>query len=303
MDKQLFDDAIGEVPPSTVDVDAVIVRGRRAARLRRVTHPAVAAGVAVVLLTGVAAYSMTPGDDGGVTVGTAAPTSTTAPPASTPSRPRAQPSGHDQPGVVTLPPIPDPVPPPQCEQGDLETVAEAAGRLTRAATKAVRERRPDVQLVANAEFPAGTPRGPLEFYQTVEPAYPDVSVCDVRATLHAWATASTPLGDGNIGFDTRPAFFPTLSPLCGEEGTLDRTHCAEVTGPRGEKILTEVFEFERGTRKHQVQVIRADGTWLRIESENVATVKGSGGPTAPAPPFTVEQLIAIGTDPALTLFP
>jgi hypothetical protein len=30
MDKQLFDDAIGEVPPSTVDVDAAIARGRRA---------------------------------------------------------------------------------------------------------------------------------------------------------------------------------------------------------------------------------------------------------------------------------
>ena len=50
------------MPPSTVDVDAVIVRGRRAARLRRVVHPAVAAGVVVVLLTGVVAYSMTRGD-------------------------------------------------------------------------------------------------------------------------------------------------------------------------------------------------------------------------------------------------
>ena len=64
MHKQLFDDAIGEVPPSTVDVEAVITRGRRAARLRRVANPAVAAGVAVVLLTGAVAYTMTRGDDG-----------------------------------------------------------------------------------------------------------------------------------------------------------------------------------------------------------------------------------------------
>ncbi|GAB2987066.1 hypothetical protein [Saccharothrix stipae] len=303
MDKQLFDDAIGEVPPSTVDVDAVIVRGRRAARLHRVTHPTVAAGVAVVLLTGVAAYSMTSGEDDGTTVATAPPTSATAPPSSTPPRSRTQPSGHDQPGVVTLPPIPDPVPPPRCEKGDLETVAEAAGRLTQAATKAVRERRPDVQLLANATFPAGTPRGPLEFYQTTEPAAPHVSVCDFLSTLHAWATARTPLGDGNIGFETWPAFFPTLNPPCEEKDTPDRIHCEELTGPHGERILTETLEFARGTRKHQVQIIRADGTWLRIHSENDAMTKGSGGPTAPTPPFTVEQLIAIGTDPALTLFP
>ncbi|MFD0201080.1 MULTISPECIES: hypothetical protein [Saccharothrix] len=299
MDKQLFDDAIGEVPPSTVDVDAVIVRGRRAARLRRVTHPTVAAGVAVVLLTGVAAYSMTGGDNGGVTVGSAPPTSTTTPRDSTP-----QPSGPTPADLVTtLPSMPDPVPPPRCAQGDLDTVAEAAGRLTQAATEAVREQRPDVQLVANAMFPQGTPRGPLEFYQTVEPAYPDVSVCDIRATLHAWATARTPLGDGNIGFETRVPFTPTLNPPCDEEGTPDRVDCAEVTGPRGEKILTETFEYKRGTRKHQVQIIRVDGTYLRIHSENVATTHGDGGPTVPEPPFTVEQLIAIGTDPAMTLFP
>ncbi|PSL55856.1 hypothetical protein B0I31_104147 [Saccharothrix carnea] len=302
MDKRLFDDAIGEVPPSTVDVDAVIVRGRRAARLRRVTHPVVAAGLAVVLLTGAVAYSMTGDDGGGVIVGTAPPTSTAAPRSSAPATPH--PSGPTPADLVTtLPSMPDPVPPPRCGEGDLETVAEAAVRLTQVATAAVREQRADVQLVANAMFPAGTPRGPLEFYQAVEPAYPEVSVCDVRASLHAWATARTPLGDGNIGFETSPAFFPTLSPPCDEEGIPDRTHCAEVTGPRGEKILTETLDFERGTRKHQVRIIRADGTSLRIHSENVAMTTGGAGPTTPAPPFTVEQLVAIGTDPALTLFP
>src|SRR5215471_3244459 len=64
MHKELFDDAIGEVPPSTVDVDAAIVRGRRAAVVRRVVNPVVAAGVVVVLLIGVVAYTMTrPGPD------------------------------------------------------------------------------------------------------------------------------------------------------------------------------------------------------------------------------------------------
>jgi hypothetical protein len=310
MDKQLFDDAIGEVPPSTVDVDAAIARGRRAARVHRVANPAVAAGVAVALLTGVVAYSMTRGDDGGVPVGTAPPTSSTAPPSSAPST--SQPSGPDPadtaPPSSPVPPVADPVPPPQCEEGDLEPAGEAAARLSQAAMKIVRDQRPEVRLVANAmgDYPVGTPRGPLEFYQTVgvEPGHPEVSICDTRARFEAWATARTPLGDGNIGFSISPAFFSTLSPACDEEGYYERIHCAEETGPHGEKILVEAFEFEGGTRQHQVQIIRADGTRLRIQSENVATMsKGSDGPTASAPPFTVEQLIAIGTDPALTLFP
>ena len=76
MDKQLFDDAIGASPPSTVDVDAVIARGRRADRLRRVANPAVAAGAGVLaVMLGVAfavlpSHSADPAAGGAVGTGT-----------------------------------------------------------------------------------------------------------------------------------------------------------------------------------------------------------------------------------------
>src|ERR671933_229213 len=119
MDKQLFDDAIGEVPPSTIDVDAVITRGRRADRLRRVANPAVAAGVAVVLAVGAVAYTMNRGD-GGVGVG-GSPTS----PTSTTSAASPTPSAHTK---GELPP--DAKPPAACSRRYLESGAAVAARVS-----------------------------------------------------------------------------------------------------------------------------------------------------------------------------
>ncbi|NBH07965.1 hypothetical protein GTY80_32610, partial [Amycolatopsis sp. SID8362] len=47
MSKDQFDAAIGVVPPSTVDVEAVLDRERRRARVRRVANPWTAAGAGV----------------------------------------------------------------------------------------------------------------------------------------------------------------------------------------------------------------------------------------------------------------
>ena len=150
MDKQLFDDAIGEVPPSTVDVDAAIVRGRRAVRFHRVANPAVAAGVAVVLLTGAVAYTMTRDDDGILGVGTGPPPTTSV--------------GTETPSSsMTLPPDKEAPPlPPQCEKKNLETPEVAAGRLQQVVTDAVLAQRPDLQLTPHNRYPE---RMPFEFHQ------------------------------------------------------------------------------------------------------------------------------------------
>jgi hypothetical protein len=57
-----------------------------------------------------------------------------------------------------------------------------------------------------------------------------------------------------------------------------------------------------GLHGAQVSVLRADGTFLTLLSQNItgANYEVATRPTAPA---TVEQLIAIGTDPGLTLYP
>jgi hypothetical protein len=79
MDKQLFDDAIGEVPPSTIDVDAAIARGRRAAWTHWVANPVTAVAAGVVLVAGGAVALTLPGGNSAdpVTAGQVQPTSTT----------------------------------------------------------------------------------------------------------------------------------------------------------------------------------------------------------------------------------
>ena len=306
MDKRDFDDAIGEVPPSTVDVDAAIVRGRRAARIRRVANPAVAAGVAVVLLTGAVAYTMSDGDGGGTTVGTAPPATTSqaasssAPPTST-----APPGGPDgQPVPPTMIDAgDDAVPPPQCEEDDLESATDAAARLRQVATDAVLGQRPDLQLMPNVEYPQGTPRGPLEFYQIVEPGQ-ELSICDPRGRFESTATTKAPDGYGNLLVLVSPDLFPDQQMSCELNGLPGVTFCAAETGPHGQEIVKQTVGFEGGTVMHRVEVVREDGTSLLVQAENVATSSKYGGAaTATAPPLTLDQLVTIAIDPDLSIFP
>ena len=301
MDKQLFDDAIGEVPPSTVDVDAVIVRGRRAARIRRVANPAVAAGVAVVLLTGAVAYTMTRGDDGGPVVGTAPPSTTSSSPPST--------SSSEVPPSTTMPPgstfyeIPI-TPPPRCEEGDLETAKEAAARLRQVVTDAVLAQRPDLQLSPNHEYPKGVQREPLEFYQTITTEKAEVPLCDREGEFESTATTTAPDGDGNLLVLVGPDFHPDERISCERNGLPGVTFCEAPTGPDGEEIVKQTVGFEGGTVMHRVEVVREDGTAILVQAENVATSSKYGGPaTATAPPLSLDQLVAVATDPDLTLFP
>ncbi|NUT49089.1 MAG: hypothetical protein HOV94_17540, partial [Saccharothrix sp.] len=300
------------VPPSTVDVDAVIVRGRRAVRLRRVANPAVAAGVAVVVLTGAVAYTLSGGDVGsapvggtqvgGTSLGRASGTTSAGAPSSTT---REQPAGSkvSTPSAITLD---DKVPPPQCS-GRLEPATEAAARLTQATTDAVKAQRPDVELSANpaGDYPAGTPHGPLDFHQVraVDPGV-ELSICDRNATFEAWATTTTADGSGNIFVLVEPTWRKDLGPVCSSPGLGTRISCVTETGPRGEEIVRQTADMGGGITMNQVLVHREDGTRILVQAENVGTSgKAGDASTASEPPLTLDQLVAIGVDPALTMFP
>lgn len=59
-----------------------------------------------------------------------------------------------------------------------------------------------------------------------------------------------------------------------------------------------------GITMNQVLVHRKDGTRILVQAENIGTSgKIGGAPTASEPPLTLDQLVAIGVDPALTMFP
>src|SRR5215211_5856227 len=57
MKPQIFNDTIDESPPSTVDIEAIIVRERRSGRRRRLMGAGTAALVVVGLATGAVAYA------------------------------------------------------------------------------------------------------------------------------------------------------------------------------------------------------------------------------------------------------
>ena len=284
MHKQLFDDAIGEVPPSTVDVDAAITRGRRAARLRRVANPAVAAGAAVVLLTGAVAYMMT--RDDGIPVGgpPTSPTRTVTASATLPTR------------------DPEAKAPAACARPDLESGAKIVARLSPVARAAVLAQRPDLRLADNPEatYPRDVPHAALDFYQVTGETPTDLPICDEHSYFMGWATTRGPEGDGNLLISLAPAFRPTP----GSCADFDPDQCAEATGPNGEPVV-EIWETdENGVTNRQTSMVRSDGTLVRVTVENIATsIKTGGPPTATILPLTFEQMIAIAADPALTLFP
>jgi hypothetical protein len=264
MDKQLFDDAIGEVPPSTVDVDAVIVRGRRAARVRRVANPAVAAGVAVVLLTGAIAFTVYLGDgDGdGVRVGQTA-TSTTSP----------------MPTTSLTGPLPE-----ACTRTDLESADEVVARLTPLVRTKVQALRPDLQLTASPDEQLG----PFGFLQEHDNTIGDVPICDRTSSFRAFASTEGPEGIGSISIVVRPAD-------SDDPGSCDArlASCEKGTGPTGDRFRQKTT-VEEGATYTQVDVIRPDGTHVYLSS---------GGPISSGAPLNHQQLIAIGTDPGMTLFP
>jgi hypothetical protein len=297
MDKQLFDDAIGEVPPSTVNVEASIARGRRAARLRTVANPVAAAGLVVVLAVGVIAYTMTRGDsEGGVQVG-GPPASTT----SSASSPANMPSGSSTETKGALPP--DAKAPEACSRPNLETGAQAAARLTPVVKAAVNAQRPDLQLSDNssAVYPDGVQHAALDVYQVTGETPVDMPICDKDSAFYARATTKGPEGDGNMLIYVAPYFFDTL-PGCEDEMT--GPNCEELQGPHGEKVVKTTDETESGVTVVQVSIRHADGTLIRVNAQDTGTDVRDGNPaSATSMPLTDDQLVTIAADPGLTLFP
>lgn len=297
MDKQIFDDAIGEVPQSTINVDAAIGRGRRAARLRMVANPVAAAGLVVVLAVGVIAYTMADGDgSGGLQVG-GPQTSTTAPTTS----PANMPSGSSTETKGALPS--NAKAPDGCASPDLETGAQVAARLTPVVKAAVQAQRPDLQISNNSNdtYPEGVQHNALEIYQVTGQKPVDMSICDNKSYFQTRAKTKGPEGDGSMLIAVMPYFFDRL-PGCEDEMT--GPSCQELRGPNGERAIKTLDQSENGVAAAQVSILHPDGTLIRVNVQNTGTdIKTGEGPSSATLPLTDDQMIAIAADPGLTLFP
>jgi hypothetical protein len=289
MSKDQFDAAIGAAPPSTVDVEAVLERERRHARVRRVVNPLTAVGAGVAAVAVGAAVVFVPGGSGGTAVVPGA--------AGTPSAPPSP----DACGVSPYPPQTGaPIP---------ETSAVAASRLTKALTGAVRQRVAEgTQLRdhAKGEYPKGKQHGPLTFFHVFSARVPHDGACSGGEDYFS-AAATTVDGrqKGNVwAVVTRLGGNATPSAECGKPPEGAEGSCDRKTGPHGEIVVALTFTFPGEATVNQVDVTKLDGTGLIVEAQNVADdAKRRGAPDMPSPPLSLAQLTEVALDPALTLYP
>ena len=289
--KQLFDEAIGDLPPSTVDVTAAIARGRRAVFVRRLANPVVASVAAVAVLLGaVAVVLLSSGDKGSLGPAIPSPTSSTT---------TAAPTTSSSPCFDGV----EPTAPAAKEQP-----AATEQRLTQLVKDMVKARLvPGAKLVVHpgAQYPDGHPRGPLEvFYVFSETEDQGGGGCKIGDDYFlAWSDVQAPGGTGNIQvLVARGGGSNEMGTECGTNNHVTSCHVKHTPG--GDVAVQTAYRMESGTTQYQVAATKADGTVVQIQAEDIAGSSKSGGPaTAAKPPLNMAQLTAIALDPRVTMYP
>jgi len=286
MNKQLFDDAIGEAPPSSVDVDAVIARGRRAVRIRQVASPTLAAVAVVgVVLFGVVVVAQSDGDADRFVPAEPSRTTTASPTSESPCA-----------GLT-------PTAPPQPEKPGV-----TENRLTAVLTASVSERLPaGATLEANpdAKNRAGSPLGPLETFHWFSKLQESQDACMGGEDEYvSRASVRSPNGVGNVFFLVARAGIesdlvcpePTESP--------DQRSCRTETTSNGDVVMMTEMGKGQQSKSFRVDVLRADQTFVLGEaSDDALSGKYPGPPDTTRMPLTPQQLKVIALDPALTMYP
>jgi hypothetical protein len=301
MNKKLFDDAIGEVPPSTVDVEAAIARGRRADRLRRVANPVLATIAAVaVLLGGMAVVLLSDGDAGGAPAGLPATSTTVPSPTSSPA-----PTTSGDPCEGTTPTAP----------AQPEKPAVTEDRLTAVLTELVSSRLPGgATLEQNplGKDRAGRPVGPLVFEHWYSKPKPYDTGCQGgEDSYEAYASVTWSGGTGSIWISIgREGGWNGSAEgmVCPDPDVdVDQTSCRTETTPNGDLVMYTTLgngAEMKGSMTNRLDIVRADQTSIVIAASNMATSgKYPGPPDASRIPLTHEQLKQIVLDPRVTMYP
>ncbi|GHG09494.1 MULTISPECIES: hypothetical protein [Amycolatopsis] len=284
MSREQFDAAIGVVPPSTVDVEAVLDRERRRARVRRVANPWTAAGAGVAAVAAGAVLVLAPGDPGPSLV---QPGAAPPPPSSNACRLPSRPTGA----------------PPK------EKVTVAADRLTTVLTAAVQQRvaaGTTLGVHPFGQYPKGTQHGPLTFYHVFSAQVEEDGVCSGGEDYFMAAASTTEKAHKGAvwAIVTRLGGNATPATECGPLPEDTQGSCRPWTGPHGETIVETTFTTPGGPTVNRVNVTKPDGTGVVIEAQNTARdAKLGDAPDMPSPPLDLGQLAQVALDPGLTLYP
>jgi hypothetical protein len=278
-----LDQAMGALPVSTVDVDQIVARGRRRSLRRRVV---VAAGSTVVVAAGViTAFALT-----------------------TSAAPAGRPEQH------AILPAADPGAAPA---RDGETPDQARQRLSATLAAGLTDALPGVQL---SDGPTGHPGVVVYFDQSQNPASYNTDTVLATGTrqgevfLESWPGGRVPVPATPTNWPSGQPAPPTLvswidscAGLSTNESMMDGHHvvqeCQQSVGSAGETVVTlteRCLECAgQPTFGYEVYV-----TWtnarvnLGIERD---TKRGGPDESATAPVLTRDQLIALATNPDLTV--
>jgi hypothetical protein len=260
--KARLDEEMGAPPPATIDVDALMSRGRRQVRLRRFVAVGGGAGLSMVALGTAVAVAVNGGGTPGAPTGFGAPASASA------SVPNSAP-------------------------GSASTSPTAAGspeeRLTTVVKALVQQYAPGATATKDASG-----REPLKVLPGS--AYNSGAAYDTSANL----TVGGGTGMFYIGIG-RGAGWNMITECGGGYNDGSGRTCARSTGPAGETIVRITEPTDGGEDKaFLVYITRADGTGVFLIADD-GNEHGNRAGTRDEPVFTHDQLVKIGTDPRWTL--
>jgi hypothetical protein len=285
--------AVADAPPTTIDLDRLIGGERRRQRSMRTLALVCGAATSVLMVVMVVfwPWSRTP-PTRQVTAASSSAASSSGSPRPCPSLAQTGPPRPYQSGNASPRPVPEPC-------------GDAAFRLNGALARALRTHAPGVT------FADVTGSGqPVRFLRAN----------DENLRYDTGLSLSTAAGRGGASVGVEPQTYapPSEADLrhgfgCDRSPSLSAT-CVYRSFPDGTIVSGVLLSSKTGaigpagTRQHQLRVFRPDDTVVTLIVNNTyydgvpdpnATPKLGGTET----PLTLEQLVAIGRDPGLTLYP
>ncbi|HEX6871021.1 MAG TPA: hypothetical protein VF163_07985 [Micromonosporaceae bacterium] len=306
----LFDQLIDEPMPPAMDVEALIVRERRRQLRLRLAGSTAVAGVALAGL-------------GALLVATGVVTPTSVRPTNPPLV--AKPAWSASPDVRPRYTVPS-------DQNAFDRAISA--RLSPVVQKAVvaviptgaidgSRAEPGLQVVPATPSPDAT--GPTPYVAGADVTTEEGTghlIIEIGLDLARWGEVQgnprrgatmAEVGPGLVhygscdevtaaGDEGRPG--PSADADRPARGGFVISGCAESTGQHGEQILSYQIS-DRDTLTYRVQVVKVDGTVVRVTCGNWPMNQRPAAPrtTSARPPLTVEQLVRIATVPTLTFWP
>jgi hypothetical protein len=282
--KEQLDATIGQTPLSSIDIDATMAKMRR--RIWTVRSTAAATTVGLVAAGAMLAWPML---------------AKTPPPSSTPTLPQVvQPAAPE-----TEQDIADRL--TVAVQAKLSVMAPGATLIPSWAGHDAAVVYPERPMLVPDTLPWNQMRAQADVQDQQGTGFVDILIGRMTPDPHATsycvpdgarvrpsAPTEPPNSDGECRMKAQVGYQLGVYADCAEyDEVLDGTdECTEQTTAAGDHVV-----MLRGNDEYRVDVARADGTAVIVMSGSRARTSG----TRPTPTLTIEQMVALATDPSLAL--